>query len=241
MSLYAIGDLHLSFGGSVDKPMDIYGGPWVRHTEALQEQWQERIGPKDTVLIPGDVSWAMHLRDAIPDLLWVAALPGNKVILRGNHDLWWSSLRKMSGIHESLFFLQNNCYEGPDFILAGSRGWLCPGDKDFTEETDRKIYERELIRLDLSLKEAVEARDRAAREGIDKPLIGAMHFPPMNERKQPSGFTEAFAKAGAHRVVYGHLHGEMAYGTGPQGFYDNVEYILCSLDKLNGIPKEIVG
>ena len=240
MSLYAIGDLHLTFGGQVDKPMDIYGGPWVRHTEKLQERWRELIRPEDTVLIPGDISWAMHLRDAIPDLLWIAELPGTKVLLRGNHDLWWGSLKKMADIHDSLFFLQNNCYEGDDFIIAGSRGWLCPGDKDFTEDTDRKIYERELIRLDLSLKDALAARKRAEENGIHKQLIGAMHFPPMNERKQASGFTEAFARAGVVRVVYGHLHGETAYSSGPQGMYDGVEYLLCSLDKLIGEPKQIV-
>lgn len=240
MSLYAIGDLHLTFGGEVDKPMDIYGGPWVRHAEKLRAFWTERIRPEDTVLIPGDVSWAMHLRDAMADLLWIAELPGTKVLLRGNHDLWWTSLKKMSGIHPSLIFLQNNAYEGDSFILAGSRGWLCPGDKDFDEATDRKIYERERIRLDLSLREALAAQGRAAENGMQKPLVGAMHFPPMNGSKQASGFSEAFARAGARRVVYGHLHGEPAYNSGPQGSYDGVEYLLCSLDKLNGEPLRIV-
>src|SRR5665647_1795251 len=127
MSLFAIGDLHLSLGEKVDKPMDIYGGPWIRHVQSLRENWENIITEKDTVILPGDVSWAMRLADAMKDLKWIASLPGQKVFVRGNHDLWWSSYTKLSKIDESLHFLQNNCYVGDDFIIFGSRGWLCPG------------------------------------------------------------------------------------------------------------------
>lgn len=238
MSLFAIGDLHLSFGVKVDKPMDIYGGPWVRHWETVKENWLRDVTEKDTVIIPGDVSWAMHLVDAIPDLLWLAALPGKKVILRGNHDLWWSSLAKLEQIDDSLCFLQNNCYEGDNFIVFGSRGWVCPGDKDFEEDKDLKIYKRELIRLELSVQAALSARAKA--EGKSKALIGAMHFPPTNEKKEKSGFTELFSDNEVSKVVYGHLHGENAYRKGPEGIYDGVDYMLCSLDKLQCVPKLIV-
>ncbi len=240
MSLFAIGDLHLSFGEGVDKPMDIYGGPWIRHTDRLQEQWEDLIGEDDVVLLPGDISWGMHLREAIADLLWIAGLPGKKVILKGNHDLWWTSLAKLNGIHESLFFLHNNCFEGPDYVIGGSRGWLCPGAKDFDESADRKIYERELIRLDLSLSHARRAQERAESQGVAKQLIGALHFPPTNERKQPSGFTDAFEKGGAMRVIYAHLHGASAYANGLSGTHRGVEYTLCSFDRLNGVPLRIL-
>lgn len=240
MSLFAIGDLHLSFGGKVDKPMDIYGGSWVRHWERLKENWMQMISENDTVIIPGDISWAMHLADAIDDLRWIAALPGTKVILRGNHDLWWSSITKLSKIDDSLYFLQNNCYEGDNFILLGSRGWICPGDRDFENDRDLKIYKRELIRLGLSARAASEAKEKADRSGTRKVLIGAMHFPPTNEKKEKSGFTALFSDYGVSKVVYGHLHGENAYKNGPDGINDGVEYMLCSLDKLQGIPKLIL-
>lgn len=240
MSLFAIGDLHLSFGGKVDKPMDIYGGPWIRHWETLKKNWERIISDEDTVVIPGDISWAMHLADAIADLRWLATLPGKKVILRGNHDLWWSSMTKLSQIDPSLYFLQNNCYEGDDFILLGSRGWICPGDKDFRDEQDLKIYKRELIRLELSVKAANAARAKAEEEGKRKILIGAMHFPPTNEKKEKSGFTALFSDNAVTKVVYGHLHGENAYKNGPEGMHGGVEYILCSLDKLQGLPRLIL-
>jgi uncharacterized protein len=240
MSLFAIGDLHLSLGGNTDKPMDIYGGPWVGHAQALKKHWENLIGPGDTVILPGDISWAMRLADAMADLMWIAGLPGQKVILRGNHDLWWGSLTKLSQLHPSMHFLQNNCYEGDHFIVLGSRGWLCPGDSDFTEDVDRKIYEREIIRLNLSMSEALEVQNNSLRDGVQKTLIGAMHFPPTNEKKQKSGFTECFTRYGVSKVVYGHLHGEIAYKNGPQGTYDGVEYRLCSLDKLNGIPELVL-
>jgi len=240
MSLFAIGDLHLSFGGKVDKPMDIYGGPWIRHWEKLKSHWEHFVKEEDTVILPGDISWAMHLEDAMEDLLWIASLPGKKVILRGNHDLWWSSITKLSRIDDSLYFLQNNCYEGEHFIIFGTRGWICPGDRDFEEERDRKIYKRELIRLNLSLEEALAFKAKSEREGKCKALSGAMHFPPLNEKKEKSEFTELFSKHEVSKVVYGHLHGENAYRNGPEGMHDGVDYILCSLDKLQGVPKLIL-
>ncbi|NCB41545.1 MAG: serine/threonine protein phosphatase [Clostridia bacterium] len=240
MSLFAIGDLHLSFGGKVDKPMDIYGGPWIRHWERLKCNWEHCVKEEDTVVIPGDISWAMHLEDAMEDLSWIASLPGKKVILRGNHDLWWSSIKKLSCIDDSLYFLQNNCYEGDDFILFGTRGWICPEDRDFEEDKDLKIFRRELIRLNLSLEEALAVREKAEKEGRKKALIGAMHFPPTNEKKEKSEFTALFSKHGVSKVVYGHLHGENAYRNGPEGIFDGVHYMLCSLDKLQCVPKLIL-
>ena len=240
MSLFAIGDLHLSFDSEVAKPMDVFGGPWVQHWETLEGHWRELVGEEDTVLIPGDISWAMRLSQAVADLTWIEALPGKKVLLKGNHDLWWSSLTKMRARFPSLFFLQNNCYEGEDFIIAGSRGWTCPGDRGFSEETDRKIYERERIRLDLSVEEALAARKRALEAGQEKTLIGTMHFPPMNDRKLPSDYSKTFVQAGFSKVIYGHLHGEAGFAKGPEGVWEGVEYLLCSFDKLEGKPRLIL-
>ena len=153
MSVFAIADLHLSFGEGVDKPMDVFGSSWVNYEARLKEAWLDLVRPEDTVIIPGDISWALRLSDALPDLRWIAALPGEKVLLRGNHDLWWSSMAKMRGIEPSLHFLQNDSYLGEGFLVLGSRGWLCPGGKDFTESEDGKIYGRELLRLELCRKD----------------------------------------------------------------------------------------
>lgn len=239
MSVFAIGDLHLSFGELVEKPMEIFGGQWANHAERVKENWETLVSEEDTVIIPGDISWGLRLSEAVPDLEWIAALPGRKVLLKGNHDLWWSSISKLSNLAESLSFVQNQCYEGESFIICGSRGWTCPGDTGFSAK-DRKIYERELLRLKLSLDAGKMARERAAAEGRELLLIGALHFPPTNEKMENSGFTELFSEYGATKVVYGHLHGTEAYKNGFQGTRNGVEYCLTSCDKLACRPLRIL-
>ena len=235
MRIFAIADLHLSFGENVNKPMDVFGPAWDHYEKRLEESWRDMVAPGDLVLIPGDISWAMHLADALPDLAWIDALPGKKILLRGNHDLWWSSLRKMREAAPGFTFLQNDAYIGEGFAVIGSRGWLCPGDRHFGTD-DQKIYERELLRLGMSAAAAKKAQEESP---VPLDIIGAMHYPPTNERKQPSGFTDIFREAGAKIVVYGHLHGEQAFSGGPQGLLDGTAYILCSLDKLGAVPRLI--
>ena len=240
MALYAIADLHLSMSEGVDKPMDIYGGAWVDHENRLRENWLAEIGPEDTVLIPGDISWALYLRDAMADLAWIDSLPGTKLLLRGNHDPWWSSMAKMRGLFESIKFIQNDAYDGGDFIVFGSRGWVCPGDKLFKPEQDQKIYERELIRLQMSADCAVKMAGEGQKSGLRKTIIGALHYPPTNEKKQPSGFTDIFAKAGCQRVVYGHLHGEYVWPNGPEGWMYGINYTNVALDRLDCRPLRLL-
>ena len=239
MSLYAIGDLHLSFGESVEKPMDIYGGLWVDHARRVRESWTELVGEEDTVIVPGDISWGLKLSEAAADLEWISRLPGRKVLIKGNHDLWWSSLTKLSGLFPSLHFLQNQCLDGGDFIICGSRGWTCPGESDFTAQ-DKKIYERELGRLRLSLEAGRKALLRADEEGRRPKLVGALHYPPTNEKMLGSGFTDLFEEYGACKVVYGHLHGSDAFRNGLQGTLRGVEYILASCDKLRCVPVKLM-
>ncbi len=237
MKVFAIGDLHLSFGENVDKPMDIYGDAWKDYEQRLAESWCALVSPEDLVIIPGDISWGMHLEDAMADLAWVDALPGKKLLLRGNHDLWWSSMAKMRGLFGSIEFIQNDAYLGDGFAVIGSRGWLCPEDSAFSEATDRKVYDRECMRLSMSLS---DLHARCRQQGIasdDLFIIGAMHFPPCSDKQHPSKFTDFFASAGAGLVVYGHLHGAMAFRNAPEGSLQKVEYRLCSLDKLNCIPR----
>ena len=228
MSVFAISDLHLAL--SVEKPMDIFGGAWINHTEKVKARWLDLIRPEDHVIIAGDISWGLHLAEAMDDLRWIEALPGTKYMVRGNHDLWWTSLSKMTRLFETIRFIQNVSYETDEFLIGGSRGWVCPGSEGFTPE-DQKIYKRELIRLGMSLAD-MDKKDPRRR----KRRIGVLHFPPTNERLMDSGFMELFQQYGVSKVVYGHLHGKDAYKNGFQGMKNNVEYILTSCDRLGCTP-----
>ena len=205
MKIFAIGDLHLSFGPGVEKPMDRFGEEWVNHAERLRANWMKEISPVDTVIICGDISWGLRLEEAAADFEWIRGLPGKKLLFKGNHDLWWQSAGKLNRLYgdENLIFVQNTAeivtaggppessppesgspenLETPKKIaVCGSRGWICPGD-DFFGQDDKKIYERELMRLEMSLQDGV-------KKGADE-IIGVLHFPPTNDKLQPSGFTE---------------------------------------------------
>ncbi len=140
MKVFAIGDLHLS--GAVDKPMDVFGVAWDKHFLRIQTYWRERVATEDVVLIPGDISWAMHLDEAKPDLEFIANLPGEKILVRGNHDYWWNSLSKVrAALPPTIRALQNDSIRFDGVSIAGSRGWSCPGTSGFTA-SDEKIYER---------------------------------------------------------------------------------------------------
>ncbi len=236
MNIFAIGDLHLYFSVGEEKSMDMFGSAWVNHFDRLAENWRRIVAPEDLVILPGDFSWAMKTEEAAEDFRMLCGLPGRKLLLKGNHDLWWGSLKKMKALYPDVDFLYNDAYIGQGFAIAGSRGWLCPEDKDFREDTDRRVYERELLRLEMSLKPAREARDAAMARGERFVIIGAMHFPPSAFPDGRSAFCEAFKASGVKTVVYGHLHGESAYKNGPEGDIDGVSYHLCSVDRLNCCP-----
>ena len=229
MSIFAIGDLHLSF--SSDKPMDIFGAEWTNHSERLKEEWVSAIGSDDTVIIVGDISWALKLPDAMPDIKWIHDLPGKKVLIRGNHDLWWNSIGKLNSLYEDILFLQNTHYQTEGVAICGSRGWITdPDDPEFTE-SDERIYRRELIRMEMSLK--------SAAGNTEGDIIVAIHFPPASKNNKPTDFTDLFERYGVKKVVYGHLHGEDAYKKGITGEYNGIDYDLVSLDYLNCKPLRI--
>ena len=157
MAIFAISDLHLP-GGDV-KPMDVFGDHWAGHFEKISADWREKVGPDDVVLLPGDLSWAMGLKEAQADLDAIGALPGKKVILRGNHDYWWSAIgRVRDALPEGMYAVQNDCVELCGRVICGTRGWNLPGEQSTAD--DIKVYKRELLRLEMTLK---EARRRAAR------------------------------------------------------------------------------
>ena len=211
--------------------MDIFGSEWQGHAERLKENWIETVGDDDTVLISGDVSWGLRLEEAMADLEWVDALPGKKIITKGNHDLWWVTKKKLDGLCKTVTFLRNNAVqtEGGTWV-CGARGWLCPGADGFGPH-DEKLYNRELIRLELSLKEAHDA-------GADD-IIAMLHYPPMNDSFADSGFTELLEKYGVRTCIYGHLHGVWNFRHGFKGERNGIEYKLVSLDFLRCVPEKI--
>ncbi|MDI9476961.1 MAG: metallophosphoesterase [Natronincolaceae bacterium] len=223
MAIYAIGDLHLS--GDSDKPMDIFGEHWADHGDKIKASWLEKVKKDDAVLIPGDISWAMTLEKAMVDLEWIAHLPGTKYLIRGNHDYWWKSITKLNSLFDSMNFIQNNSFTYMEYVICGTRGWICPNSYKFTDH-DEKIYLREVNRLEMSLKSAKQ------RQGY-KGIIAMMHYPPTNDKLEPSLFTETFEKYNVDYVIYGHLHDEISYDYGLQGIHNGVSYRLVSCDYVN--------
>ena len=228
--VFAIGDLHLSLSVP-NKAMDVFGAHWKDHAERIKEAWQDTVEEDDLVLIPGDISWAMYLSDAIADLSFIGSLKGSKLLLRGNHDYWWQSVTKVrAALPARMYALQNDVFRFEDIAVCGTRGWTIPESAHFRESADRKLFERELIRLDLSLK--------ALPEGIR--AIGMLHFPPFSEAGEPGEFAKRFAAAGVTDVVYGHLHGA-SHKYLFNGPFDGVTYHAVPADYLNFIPKQILS
>jgi predicted phosphohydrolase len=215
VSIWAIGDLHLSLG-CIGKEMDVFGPEWHRHHEKIQAFWDSHVHADDLVLIPGDISWAMRMDEALPDLAWIHARPGTKVMIKGNHDHWWASSSKVrAALPPSLHIIWNDAFQWGDVAVGGSRLWETdtldfsaiiemkpkpPGIKEaeaHSPQDDKKIFARELLRLEASLK--------AMRK--DAPLkIVMTHFPPIGWNLQESAAVPLIESAGAHHVVFGHLH-----------------------------------
>ena len=224
MALYAISDLHLSF--TDDKPMDIFGDAWTNHTERIRENWLAKVEAGDTVLLGGDLSWSMTLADAQKELDFISALPGRKIAIKGNHDYWWSSIKKLNSLYDNISFIQNNFFVWEETAICGTRGWICEGSEKFTE-TDAVIYRREGIRLENSLKAAVDAGHTD--------IIAMIHYPPVNEYGHASVFTALMEKYRVRKVIYGHLHGA-ALKNVFQGIRNGVEYIMTSGDFIQFDP-----
>ncbi len=230
MKIYAISDLHISADGG--KPMEVFGGNWIGYLEKIVADWNARVREEDVVLIGGDISWAMKLEDAMKDLSVLFPLKGKKVLIRGNHDYWWSGIGKIrEALPQNVYALQNDAIRIEDVVICGSRAWSVPGSPDFTE-ADEKIYRRETERLRLSLYEAGKLRKEK-----DK-LIVLVHYPPFNARRENSAFTELFEKNKADAVVYGHLHGSNSRGDRLVR-KNGIDYYLTSCDMVENRLVEI--
>ncbi|MDO4545959.1 MAG: metallophosphoesterase [Bacillota bacterium] len=249
MSIYAIADLHLSFTPGKEKPMDIFGPRWHDHAGRLKEHWCREIKEEDTVIVAGDISWALKLEEAKFDLDWVDDLPGHKVFLKGNHDLWWNGITRLNRMYDSITFLQNDCYFAEGIYICGSRGWITPDNEEYVADEDEKIYKREMLRLEASLQQAeADMKRRSAAQGsgkdwdlspekVEKPeILGVLHYPPVSKPAAFSGFQQLFEDHGVKRVIYGHIHGEEGFQNTIMGDYRGIRYQLVSLDYLNCKP-----
>lgn len=228
MGLFAISDLHLSFNN--EKPMDIFGDNWYKHDEKIKENWNNKIGENDKVLIAGDISWSIKMEESAKELEWIHNLPGKKIISKGNHDYWWGSIKKLNSLYDDIDFIQNNFFTYEDYAICGTRGWNSPSENKYSEH-DKKIYNREKIRLKLSL-------DSAVKSGYEN-LIVMVHYPPVNDKFQESDFTKIFKEYGVKKVIYGHLHGASLKNV-YEGIHDGIEYIVTSCDYINFDPIKIL-
>ena len=224
MALYAIGDLHLSAG--VDKPMDIFGGNWVGYMDKLKEGLSV-IKPDDTTVLLGDLCWALDLQQAKPDFAWINEIPGRKIILKGNHDYWWSTATKFykfceeNGFSEQ-YILNNNHFEFGDYAICGTRGWFF--EEERSGEHDEKVFRRELCRLEASLKSAGE-----------KEKLVFLHYPPRYKGYECPEILEMLQRYGVRRCFYGHLHGA-SHGLAMEGVWDGVDFKLVAADRLDFSP-----
>ena len=228
MALYAIGDLHLCLGAP--KPMDIFGGAWVGYMEKL-EQGLSCITENDTTVLLGDLSWALGLEEAKADFAWIDRIPGRKIILKGNHDYWWSTASKFYKFCEengfsNQFILNNNFYEYEGFAICGTRGWFF--EEERSGKHDEKVFKRELIRLETSLKAAG-----------DLPKIVFLHYPPKYKGYECPEILAQLEKYDVRRCFYGHLHGG-SHGLAMEGVWDGVDFRLVSADKLNFKPYTVI-
>ncbi len=228
MALYAIGDLHLCLGA--EKPMDIFGGAWVGYMDKLKEGVSV-ITPEDTTVLLGDLSWALGLEQAKEDFAWISQIPGRKIILKGNHDYWWSTVAKFRKFcqengFENIHILHNNHFEYDGYAICGTRGWFFEEEK--SGRHDEKVFKRELLRLEASLQSAG-----------DLPKIVFLHYPPKYKGYECPEILELLQRYGVSRCYYGHLHGA-SHGLAMEGLWDGIDFTLAAADKLGFRPVKVL-
>ncbi|MDE6775511.1 MAG: metallophosphoesterase [Ruminococcus sp.] len=230
MSLYVIGDLHLCFSAP-EKTMSIFAG-WENYQERIRENWLDVVKPEDTVVLAGDISWGMSMQQAVPDFRFINELPGQKIVIKGNHDYWWGTLKKMQDFLASCGFdtikiLHNNHYAYEGYGICGTRGWVnMPG-----ETQDEKVLKREVQRLETSIKSAVSA-------GLD-PIV-FMHYPPIFANNFNYDILQILYRYNIKDCYYGHIHGRQAHELCITNTYDDVNFHLISGDYLQFVPENVL-
>lgn len=228
MSLFVMADLHLPI--AVNKPMDIFGG-WDNYVERISENWEKNVSDEDTVVIPGDISWAMSLEQALPDFKFIHELKGKKIISKGNHDYWWTSAAKLNRFVEengfdSIRFLHNNHYAYGSLGICGTRGWI----NDNGEPADAKVLAREAARLETSLRSA-EA------EGLEPVVF--LHYPPLYGTEYNYDILDVMYRHNIKRCFYGHVHGK-GHKYAVNGERDGIDFRLVSADYMQFCPLKIM-
>lgn len=237
MAIYALADVHLSVG--IDKPMDVFGNNWNGYMDKIKKNWEAKIKPEDTVLIAGDISWATYLEETLPDFKFIEELPGRKIISRGNHDYWWTTATKMQKFFaaneiRSVEIVRNSIIEAEDALISGTRLWLLPSQ--CKDDENRKIFEREKLRVEL----CVQAFLKADPEHTKRHIL-MLHYPPLSISSGETPYTRAIEACDASgkmvidKVVYGHLHGKGLFAAF-QGEKNGIEYVCSSADFLNFSP-----
>jgi predicted phosphohydrolase len=228
--IFALADLHLSLVGA--KPMDIFGEAWRDHPRQMAEAWDRQVTAEDVVLLPGDISWGRTLEEARPDLEWIHGRPGRKLLLRGNHDGWWSSpTRVREALPEGCHALQNDSHPVLGWVVVGARGWLLPDDPQATAQ-DRRVFQRELERLRLSILHADRTHGRVA------PRLAMLHYPPWLVGQEPSPVVDLLRRAGVSVVVYGHLHGK-DHALALRGVHDGLRFCFVAADAVGFAPVDL--
>ena len=228
MALYAIGDLHLCLGAP--KPMDIFGGAWVGYMDKLKEGLSV-IGPEDTTVLCGDLSWSLDLPNSKADFAWINDIPGRKIILKGNHDYWWSTVAKFNKFcaengFENMHILNNNCFAYENWAICGTRGWFF--EEERSGQHDEKVFKRELIRLETSLKAAGERNKMVF-----------LHYPPRYKGYECREILELLEKYEVRRCFYGHLHGG-SHNLAMEGLWNGTEFRLVAADYMKFKPYPVI-
>ncbi len=246
MSIWAISDLHLYFS-SPDKNMNIFGEEWENHAEKIETTWKSRVAKDDLVLIPGDISWAMKFENALIDLKWIDSLPGTKLLIKGNHDYWYASISKMTpSLPSSIIILHNDAYHYNDIAIGGTRLWDCKEfnfneyidikenahmhEEKISSEQSERIYQRELLRLEESLKQMHKSA---------KFRIAMTHYPPVSADLKDSEASKILEKYHINVCVFGHLH-SLKKNSHLFGEKNNIQYLLTSCEYINFTPIKII-
>lgn len=231
MALFTISDLHLSFG--TDKPMDVFSHKWANHAEKIKNNWNTVITSDDIVVVGGDLSWGMRKDDTESDFEFLNSLNGRKILIKGNHDYWWSTLNKLNCFvlekgYKNISFLQNNAIDAGNYVVCGTRGWLY--SDDCTKDEDVKIYNRELLRLENSLEDS--------KKFGGNPVV-FMHYPPYKNFSEPDyNYVSLMKEYGVSACIFGHIHGD-ACNSVFKGEYENIKFLLASSDYLDFMPIKI--
>ena len=225
MKIFGISDLHLSFG--TNKSMEIFGKVWKDYEEKIQKNWLKQVTEEDIVIIAGDISWGINLEESTPDFKCINSMPGKKILIKGNHDYYFSTKTKLEEFFKennfnTLQYMQNNAIDTEKYIVCGTRGWGKTENQN--PKDDKKIIAREEIRLRLSLEEGKKIQKEYEEKGMKKDILVAMHFPPFD-----FGFTEILKEYEVKKCIYGHLHG-FGHNMIKEGNIDGVEYVMVSCD-----------